>query len=513
MKFKTGSDRSQIALIPTSLEAAIDKDNEVRVIDAFVDSLDLSTVGFQTHRVENGRPAYHPSDLLKLYIYGYMNKIRSSRDLEKECSRNIEVMWLLKSLAPDHNTISNFRRDNKKAIKSVFRSTIEIAKHFDLIGGKLVAGDSTKLRAQNSKKHNYNKKKIDKHLHLIEENLNKYNALLAEADGDEKTQIQQEIDKYQQRKQAYKELDKQLDNSGEKQISTADPDSRNIMIRNNICEVAYSVQTTVDEKNKLPIDYKVTNQNDAKAMGPMLESAKDIIGHNHFTALYDKGYHTGSEIKAAQDMGIETIVAIPDKPGSNRAPAPHFNSDRFIYNKEADTYTCPEGETLTTTGAWYKVATGARVKHYKTKACKNCPARDLCTTSKKGRLLSRSEHQEQYESNQRLFQANYELYKQRQQIVEHPFGTIKRQWGFSYILTKKGINRASADVGLMFVAYNLKRLLNIIGKEGLQKYLRELIQLTAQVFMSPKQFSSFLSSLIFKTKINKLYFSLSLNPI
>ena len=199
MKFIQGYDRTQTHLFPVSLDQSIDPDNKVRLIDIFVDSLPLDEFGFRTDFIDNGRPAYHPSDLLKLYIYGYMNKIRSSRDLEKECKRNIEVMWLLKCLQPDHNTISNFRRDNPKAIKKVFRATVQIAKHFNLIGGKLIAGDSTKFRAQNSKKNNFNQKKIDRHIAYIDNKLDHYNQQLADEDGDNKGQIKQEIDKHNKR--------------------------------------------------------------------------------------------------------------------------------------------------------------------------------------------------------------------------------------------------------------------------------------------------------------------------
>ena len=184
MKFIQGQNRTQINLFPVSLDQSIDPDNEVRIIDLFVDSLSIKDYGFRTDFIENGRPAYHPADLLKLFIYGYLNKVRSSRDLEKECRRNIEVMWLLKCLSPDHNTISNFRRDNPKAIKKVFRATVQIARHFDLIGGKLIAGDSTKLRAQNSKKNNYNQAKIDRHIAYIDNKLEEYTRALAENDGD-----------------------------------------------------------------------------------------------------------------------------------------------------------------------------------------------------------------------------------------------------------------------------------------------------------------------------------------
>ena len=431
--------------------------------------------------IENGHPAYHPTDLLKLFIYGYMNKVRSTRDLEKECKRNIEIMWLLKCLRPDHNTIANFRRDNPKAIKKVFRTTVEIARHFDLIGGKLIAGDSTKLRAQNSKKNNYNQAKIDRHIAYIDNKLEEYTRALAENDADNQQIIQDEIKKQQQRKDNYRNLEKQLKESGETQISISDPESRQIMVRNNITEVAYNVQDTVDSKNNIPIDYKVTNLNDSKAMGNMVQRAKSILRTNEFTALFDKGYHTGSELKTAQDLGVETIVAIPGLPSTSQAPNHDYNSENFIYDKETDTYTCPQEEILRTNGSWYKEQTSSGntilFKQYKTPACKSCQARSECTRSKSARLISRNEFAKYYEANRKSYQEKERLYKRRQSIVEHPFGTIKRQWGFSYILTKKGISRASSDVGFMFIAYNLKRIGNILTRDRLREYLRMLISL------------------------------------
>jgi transposase len=478
MKFIQGQSRDQINLFPVSLDQSIDPDNEVRIIDLFVESLSIKDYGFRTDFTENGRPAYHPTDLLKLFIYGYLNKVRSSRDLEKECGRNIEVMWLLKCLRPDHNTISNFRRDNPQAIKKVFRTTVQIARHFDLIGGKLIAGDSTKLRAQNSKKNNYNKAKIDRHVAYIDNKLEEYTRALAENDGDNK-QLLEEIKKQLDRKDNYKKLEEQLKESGETQISISDPESRQIMLRNNITEVAYNVQTTVDSKNNFPIDYKVTNQNDTRAMGDMVRRAKSILRTTDFTVLYDKGYHTGSELKTAQDLGIETIVAIPGAPSTSQAPNHDYNSENFIYNKEADTYTCPEGNTLRTTGKWHREQNSPTniiiFKQYRTPACRNCKAHSECTRSKNGRLIHRTTFAEYYERNRKNFEEKERLYKRRQAIVEHPYGTLKRQWGFNYILTKKGMERASSDVGFMFIAYNLRRIGNILTADRLKEYLRILV--------------------------------------
>lgn len=478
IKFIQGQDRTQINLFPVSLDHTIDSNNEVRIIDLFVDSLSIKDYGFRTDFIENGRPAYHPSDLLKLFIYGYLNRIW---DLEKESRRNIELMWLMRLLTPDHNTISNFRRDNPKAIKKVFRVTVQIAKHFDLIGGTLIAGDSTKMRAQNSKKNNYNQAKIDPHIAYIDNKLEEDTKALAENDGDNLKQIKDEIRKQQERKDQYLDIEKQQKESGEPQVSTSDPESRQIMIRNNITEVAYSVQTTVDAKNNIPIDYKVTNQNDSKAMGNMVQRAKSILRTNEFTVLYDKGFHTGSELKTAQELGIETIVAIPGVPSTSQAPDPEYNFEHFKYDHETDTYTCPQKEVLKTNGTWYTEHNRGNsiniFKQYKTRSCKSCPVRLKCTRSKNGRLLSKSTYTEYYERNRIALEANKDLYKRRQALVEHPYGTLKRQWGFSYILTKKGIDRAGGDVGFMFIAYNLKRIGNILTKDRLKEYLRVLVSL------------------------------------
>jgi transposase len=476
MKYIQGKNRRQTFLFPVSLEETIDQNNEVRLIDAFVSSLNLGDYGFKVTFVENGRPAYHPSDLLKLYIYGYMNKVRSSRDLEKECKRNIEVMWLLNSLRPDHNTISNFRRDNPKAIKKVFRETVRIAKHFELIGGTLLAGDSSKFRAQNSKKNNFNQKKVDRHLEYIENKLDEYNQALSENDEDDKEQIEQEIKKHNKRKTEYKKIEKQLNDTGEPQVSTSDPDSRQMIIRNNITEVAYNVQTTVDSKNNIPIDYKVTNHNDSKAMSNMLQRAKSILHTNDFTALYDKGYHTGSEFDIAENLGVDVMVAVPDKPKSSQAPDPAYNVENFIYNEDDNTYTCPQGHTLTTNGTWHKTSNGSQFQQYKTAQCKYCPVREKCTSSKQnGKIVQRRKYAQNIEANRQRIENDKSTYKKRQAIAEHPYGTIKRQWGFSYIMTKKYIHRASADVGFMMIAYNLKRIMNIVAYELLNMHLEEII--------------------------------------
>lgn len=470
MKFIQGTDRRQASLFPIALEDAIENDNTVRAIDTFVNSLGLDQLGFKTDFGENGRPAYHPSTLLKLYIYGYMNRIRSSRQLEKECKRNIEIMWLIEGLAPDHNTISNFRKNNPKAIKRVFHATVSMAKNFGLIGGVLIAGDSTKLRAQNSKKNNFNQRKIQRQLEYIDKKLQQYNELLAEEDSDTDTgQIQQEIKKHSSRRKGYEKLREQLKESKQDQISTSDPDSKQLLIRMGITEVAYSVQSSVDSKHCIPIDYRVTNRNDRNAMGNMLMRAKSILGTNGFTALYDKGYHSGSQFKVADKLGIDTLVAIPAPVSPTAAPNPFYVRENFKYDERTDSYTCPEGNLMKSNGSRYLHSSGEfRYKLYRTPACKMCKVRELCTSSKKGRAIQRSEYRRYLEANEQRVSQGQETYRKRQAIVEHPFGTIKRQWGFDHVLTKRTMARASADIGLIFIAYNLKRIMNIMGKSALK---------------------------------------------
>lgn len=490
MKYIIGKDRNQFEMF--CLEERIPQENEVRLIDLFVDSLPLEEYGFieENRNPLGGRPAYHPSTLLKLYIYGYMNRTRSSRQLEKECYRNLEVMWLMRGLAPDHNTISNFRKDNPDAIKKVFRATVNLAKNFELIGGKLLAGDGSVFRAQNSKKNNYNQKKIDRHLAYIEAKLDEYNQILSSEDGisagsitqEEKQKAQEKINQHLKHQEKYQELEKQLEESGEVQISTSDPESRQLIVRNMITEVAYNLQSTVDAKHNIPINYEITNENDSKAMGGMLTQAVEILGHNEFTAVFDKGYHTGSEFETADKLGVEVLVAVPDLPSSSMAPDPAYNISEFVYNEDSDTYTCPQGNTLKSNGNWYsksrnhkgrKKQEPIKMKQYKTDACKTCPVYDLCTRSKnkRGRVIERLVYAHLLEKNKQRMKEHYEIYRQRQAIVEHPFGTIKRQWGFDHIMTKKTIQRASADIGLVFVAYNLRRIFNILSSEVLKKYL------------------------------------------
>jgi transposase len=482
MKFIQGTNRRQASLFPITLEDAIENDNTVRAIDTFVNGLELGQLGFKTVFEENGRPAYRPSTLLKLYIYGYMNRIRSSRQLEKECKRNIEIMWLIEGLTPDHNTISNFRRDNPKAIKRVFQATVTIAKNFGLIGGTLIAGDSTKLRAQNSRKNNFNQKKIKRQLEYIDKKLQHYNDLLAKEDGDtNKNELQQQVDKHSSRRVKYEKLNEHLKRTKQDQVSTTDPDSKQMVVRMGFTEVAYNLQSTVDSKHYIPIDYKVTNVMDRKAMGNMLRRAKTILGTNDFTALYDKGYHSGSQFKIASELGVNTLVAVPRVNSVTPIPDLNYSRENFTYNHQTDSYTCPEGKQMTSNGSEYLHSSGDfKYKIYRSSACTDCRVQKLCSSAKKGRAVQRSEYRDYLEANDKRMSQAEELFKRRQAIVEHPFGTIKRQWGFDHIMTKRTMARASGDVGFIFIAYNLKRIINILGKEAFKALYLFFEHLTIQ---------------------------------
>lgn len=499
MEYLLKESRSQLTLYTTCLDDMIASDNTVRAIDTFVDSLDLEQLGFATI-ASQGRPPYDPADLLKLFIYGYMNRMRSSRRLELECSRNIELIWLLGNLKPDHNTISRFRKNNPKAIKRVFRATVNIARNHNLIGATLIAGDSTKLRAQNSKKNNYNLKKIARHIEYIDKKLEEHNTALAKADNDkEQQEHKDQIEKHNKQRERYQGINRTLkeDTTTENpQLSTSDPASGHQITRGMITEICYTAQTTVDADHKLLIDYKVTNENDKKAMGNMLRRAKSILRTNNFTALYDKGYHTGSEFKTAHDLGIDTLVAIPAIGRKSQAPDTDYNVEHFKYDKTSDSYRCPQGHKLVSNGNWYK-ARNYKFKQYKTAACKNCPVRSQCTTSKaNGKIVQRSEYKEYIERNVQRVRLRPDIYKKRQAIVEHPYGTMKRQWGFDHIITKNGIQSASADFGLIAIAYNLKRILNTLKQKGKHALIYPITLYNAILVL----IATFLSTLKYKQR-------------
>lgn len=506
MPHKKGSDRDQLLLLPPSLDDFIEEDNPVRIIEAFVDTIDFEKLRFAKVRCKDtGCRPYHPGDLLKLYMYGYSNRIRTSRKLERECSRNVELMWLLHDLRPSARTIAYFRSDNKKALKLVFRQFIMMTKSWGLLEGKLLASDGSKLRAVNSKKNNYNPKKIALHLDRIDQQIEDYLKEMDRNDkqenGKRKEDVQKTLRELKERRKKYENLEKQLKSTGEDQVSTTDPQSRQLMIRGQITEVSYNVQTTVDSKHNLVIDVKAVNTNDKKMAAVMGRRAKAIIGHGNFDHLLDKGYHDGEKIDECARHGIRTLISPPAASRSGEIPTPEFYNDKFIYNPQTDNYTCPAGQTLTTNGTLYNVKSWngyMQIKQYKTRACRTCECHSKCTSSPKerGRILQRSIYQDAVDENDQRVFAEKDKYRRRQEMAEHPFGIVKRQWGYDHVLLK-GIEKVDAESNLIFLCYNLKRVINILGIHLLIEKLRltsfifvnyvlKLIDLWNRIFLNPQ---------------------------
>ena len=404
-----------------------------------------------------------------------MNRIRTTRKLENECRRNLELIWLLNGLQPKYRAIAYFRAENKKAIRIAFRQFVVIMKSWDLIAGDTIAVDGTKLRAVNSKKNNYNQKKIDRHIKYIDDKIDEYLKQLELEDKKEnkekKIKVKQCLEDLENRKQKYHELQKQLVETGEDQISTTDPQARQLIIRGQITEVAYNAQASVDDKHNLCIDYKALNTNDRKILSTMGARAKVTLKKETFDFLGDKGYHNGEELHKCKDMNINTYVAPAERKNNRPIPTPEYYGVHFTYNPKNETYTCPQGQTMTTNGSWYKKVNRksiSLVRHFKTKACKQCPVGHLCTSSPKqrGRVIERSQYQQAVDENNNRVYTEKEKYRRRQQIVEHPFGVIKRQWGYDHVLMK-GLGKVEAELGLIFTVYNLRRLITILGAKEL----------------------------------------------
>ena len=488
MSHLTGTHREQLNMFPLSMDEMVDQENPVRVVDLFVNRFDFVKLGF-AHAIPagEGRPPFAPADLMKLYLYGYLNRIRSSRKLEKECERNIELIWLLKGLRPRYHTIADFRSSHAVQIKNFFREFVLLLKGWDLIEGKLIAIDGSKFRAQNAKKNNFNEDKINRQVEYIDNKITEYVTALDENDkagsGDRKLNvrdIKKKIETQLLRRNKYESLREELKQSGEEQVSTTDKDARSMPVNHNRIEVSYNVQTAVDEKNKLIVHFDNTNVNDKKALASVAVETKNILQKESLQVISDKGYHNGEQLDTCSKNGIITYVAAPDIPRSNEIPTPAYHGDKFIYDKEKDCYTCPEGKTLTTNQSWYTKGNGNKyqnqVQHYKTKACGSCSAKALCTKNKDGRLIQRSQYAQAVEANAKRVTEEKEKYLLRQQIVEHPFGTIKRQWGFDHVLMK-GLKKNEAEFALVFSVYNLRRILSILGVSGLKKLLRGALQI------------------------------------
>jgi transposase/ribosomal protein L33 len=480
MQFVQGTNRNQTSF--TTLDQQVAANNAVRIIDGFVEKLDLQKLGLSNsvHKSE-GRPPFAPQLLLKLYLYGYLNKIRSSRKLEQECIRNIELRWLMQELIPNYHTIADFRKNHPIALKNLFKLYVQFLDELNLLGKQTLAIDGSKFRAVNSSKNNYNRRKINKHQAMIGEKADNYLKELDELDKDEtddsglayrKEEVEAALQQLTARKIKYDNLQQQLDNTEEKQISTSDSDSRALIINKNIVEVSYNTQSAVDAKHNLIVHAEATNINDGKALHRAAVQAREnmqLTKEETIDVLSDKGYHTGEQLQQCHDDNIETYVAFKEQPSVKHLQK-EFLSTQFIYNKESDSYTCPAGETLTSLGTWHnKIGdageTSYRFKTYRTDGCKKCSLKKFCTKLNK-RIIHRSEFQDAVDRNNANIRNHSDYYKRRQSICEHPFGTIKRQWGYTYTLMK-GLQKVNGEMNLIMLVYNIKRTLSILGFEKL----------------------------------------------
>jgi len=501
MQFILGENRHQTCF--STPDDRVEADNPVRLIDAVIDKLDLPQLGFvNTVHKSEGRPPYAPGVLLKLYLYGYLNKIRSSRKLARGCRRNIELQWLLQNLAPNYHTIADFRKLHARPLQSMFRLYVQFLDDAGLLGKTTIAVDGSKFKAVNSRKSNYNQKKIDKHRQFIEDKAAKYLQQPDEMDkqeastaGDEllikKEKIAQGLARLKERTIKYDTLQQQLNNTDDKQISTTDPDSRSIIIVKNIVEVAYNTQNAVDDKHNLIVHTQATNTNDGKALHNAAIRAKQNLQlqtEDTITVLADKGYHTGAELHECQQDNMITHVAYKEQPGVKHI-AHEFLAESFNYDKAADTYSCPAAAVLTSLGTWHNKKgeaheTSYRFKTYRTDACKTCALKHQCTKLPK-RIIQRSEYQDAVDVNDNNIKQNPQYYQRRQAICEHPFGTIKRHWGYTHTLMR-GLEKVNGEMNLIMFCYNFMRTINILKFDKMMQAIQNWIPDYSKVVCSLK---------------------------
>ena len=470
MPYISGINRNQAQMFPEYLEDYIDEENPARVIEAFIDALDIKKHQFtKSNPAGPGAPSFNPKDLLKLYIYGYMNSLRSSRKLEKATYNNIDVIWLMRKLHPDFKTIADFRKENKKQLKAIFKEFNLLCKDWGLFGGELVAVDGTKFRADNSKKNNYNKKKIDRQTKYIDEKIEGYLEELENGDKEPDSkpkytveELKEKIEKQEKRKAFYNNLENELKKSGDNEISTIDPDARIMDNKKNGLEVNYNVQIAVDGRNSLILAVDVTNKpSDQGHLNDMAQAAKEALGlgaKEVLEVVADKGYYQADDLKKCNENG--TVTYVTHQTYSNGTGNPEYYSDKFRYDSEKDIYICPQGENLYS--AKHKKDDPERVRYKNYKACSSCPNKELCTKSGKGREINRSKDQDFLDIVDGKTEQNMDKYLKRQMIVEHPFGTVKRPMNAGYFLTRR-LESVKAEANLTFLAYNIKRVINILG--------------------------------------------------
>jgi len=469
MDYIRGATRNQVILFPEAVEDYITEDNPVRFIDAFVASLDLAQLGFnRAQPAETGRPAYDPADLLRLYLYGYLNRVRSSRMLEREAKVNLEVMWLLGKLAPDFKTVADFRRDNLAAIKQVCREFTLLCRKLKLFGGELVAIDGSKFKAVNNRRRNFNEARLTKAIKALEEKIDGYLNSLEEQDRAEEpddrpppsaADLRAKIGELQQRKTKYQALKQGLKESGAKQVSLTDKDARSMVMHHGSTEVGYNVQTAVDEQHQLIVEHEVTNDpTDHAHLAEMAVRAKETLGVEELEVVADMGYYDGAEVKQCAAAGIKTYIPKPITSVNQKRGL--FTKQDFVYDEAKDCYRCPQGEELTFRYESFELQ--RQIRYYTTSKCRDCPLRVKCTTNQRGRRISRWVDEKLLEEMARRVRARPEVMRRRQQLSEPPFGTIKRAMGHGYFLMK-GLNKVGAEMSLTVLSYNIKRVINIIG--------------------------------------------------
>jgi transposase len=469
MSYVEGESREQRILFPEILDDYISEDNVVRFIDAFVDGLEMEELGFgRTAPKETGRPPYDPRDLLKLYIYGYLNRVRTGRRLERECQRNVELMWLMRKLRPDFKTISDFRKDNRKAFRGVFRQFVLLCKGLGLVGGELVAVDGSKFKAVNSGQRNFSAKKLEERLKKIDEKVERYLDEIERGDEEEKeseisaAELKQKIEKLKERKGRYEELLKELGASGQSQVSLTDPESRAMALTPR-GEVSYNVQTAVDRKHHLIVEQDVTNEGlDNHQLFSMAQKTKQTLAQEELQVVADMGYYNHEELKRCEDEGITTYVSKPLV--SKNTARGLFGKEKFVYEAHGDCYRCPAQELLSFR---FETQEGdKKFRYYWTNACPGCALKAQCTTDPRFHRIKRWEHEGVLERIKQRVKANPVVLKLRKQLVEHPFGTIKF-WNDQRHFLMRGLEKVKAEFSLSTLAYDIKRALNIVGVKNL----------------------------------------------
>src|SRR3989440_836157 len=467
-RFVEGVDRGQRTLFPECLEDWIDEGNPVRALDAFVEKLDLSGLGFDGVAPEpTGRPSYHPSGLLKLYIYGYLNRVQSSRRLEREAGRNLEVMWLLGRLAPDHKTIADFRKDHGAALRKVCARLVELCRDMGLLTTTSVAIDGSKFKAVNNRDKNFTRAKVERRRAQLEESVARYLSQLDTADRQAPTEalavkvarLKEKLTKLKEQMGKLAVYEKQMLASPDQQISLTDPDSRSMATSGRGSGVVgYNVQVAVDTEHHLIVTHEVTNSGSDRAqLANVAKQAKAVLKTETLEAVADRGYYSGEEILACDKAGIAGTLPKPVTSGLEGRG--RFGKQDFVYLSDEDAYRCPAGEQLP-----YRFTNeedGKRIRRYWTTACQKCSLKSQCTTGPE-RRIPRWEHEHLLEAVQQRLDANPQAMRQRRETVEHPFGTMKARMGATHFLTKT-LPKVAAEMALSVLAYNLTRVMNIVG--------------------------------------------------